>query len=148
MWAGHRRRIARKEDLMEARDELEDEGIPNLGAGQSDEQLETGDPLEGIMPPAERPVDAGSTTASGQRRGRTLDERLSEEARYGDRRRADEPGQLIDPVDGSAVDEEGQLIGSELGGQDENAPEERAMHVRDDAPGGVEGPDRYLSDEP
>jgi hypothetical protein len=132
---------------LDERDELEDLGIPNLGAGQSDEQLETGDPVEGMMPPSDRPVEAGSTTASGQRRGRTLDERLSEESRYGDRRPTDEPGQLIDPADGAAVDEEGQLIGSALGGQDENAPEERAMHVRDDAPGGVEGPDRYLTDE-
>jgi hypothetical protein len=144
---GSTRRACLEEARMDERDELEDQGIPNLGAGQSDEQLETGDPVEGLMPPADRPVDAGSTTASGQRRGRPLDERLSEEARYGERRSSDGPGQLVDPTGGAAPDEEDQLIGSVLGGQDVNAPEERAMHVRDEAPGAVDGPDRYVGSE-
>ncbi|HEY7666877.1 MAG TPA: hypothetical protein VIE12_02005 [Actinomycetota bacterium] len=125
---------------MGERDELEDEGIPDLGSGQSDEQLETGDPVEGMIPPSERPVDPGSTTAEGQRRGRSLDERLAEESRYGERRSSDEPGQVVGPS-GDLVDEEDELIGMDLGGQDENAPEDRAVHVRDDVPGGVDAPD-------
>jgi hypothetical protein len=129
---------------MDERDELEDEGIPDLGAGQSDEQLATGDPVEGMIPPSDRPVDPGTTTAEGQVRGRPLSDRLAEEQRTRTRRWDDEPGQVVDPDADGVEDDEDELLGSDLGGQDENAPEERAMHVRDAAPGGVDRPDGYV----
>jgi hypothetical protein len=59
---------------------LDDEGMPDL-AGPLPEKAMTGDPQEGLSPPADAPratVDFG-TTAEEQRQGESLDLRLARE---------------------------------------------------------------------
>jgi hypothetical protein len=149
--------VSRPEDAIEADDErdalepptgsLEAEGIPDL-EGPLPSKEETGDGQEGVVAPGDRPwvVDGDDMTAAGQREGSTLDERLALEEPDRVAARDDVTG--LDVVDEDRPDDEPDLVGS-LATADEGAPaEERAMHVRDDAPGGTDDDDDgYVADD-
>jgi len=110
--------------------------------GSDDDPVEDDD-LESLIEHADRPFASESfgTTADEQRAGETLDERLSEERPEG--RTWDEELEIEDLDE---PDDEPELIGRATVSRDPfGAPEEAAMSVRDDAPGGVDNPeDEYV----
>ena len=99
---------------MEAHRSLEAEGIPAL-EGPLPEKAATGDPQEGVAPPADHPASLDwGTTAEEQRLGEPLDRQLARE--------------LPDVFDDhDAVGRE--LFGQPDGTQDGLSAEEAAMHV-------------------
>ena len=104
-------------------------------------------PVDQQMPPGEHPrgADAWGTTATEQRAGKPLSDRLDEEQPDRPLERDDDGLRLVD--DGEP-DRRGELTSSGDPGDDEGeTAEERAVHVRPDAPGGTSGPDAYLEDE-
>jgi hypothetical protein len=119
---------------------LEAEGIPEIqGPAPGQELGDDGD--EGFVPPGDAPwaADRDDVTASAQREGSTLDERLALEEPDGPPREAAERG--LDVIDEDRPDHEAELVGS---GADafEGAPaEELAMHVTDEAPGATDDDD-------
>jgi hypothetical protein len=127
---------------------LEAEGIPDL-EGPLPSKEETGDGQDGVVAPGDRPwvVDGDEVTAAGQREGSTFDERLALEQPDVPLTGADDV-EGLDVVDEDRPDDEPELVGS-LATADEGASaEERAMHVRDDAPGGTDDDDDgYVADD-
>jgi hypothetical protein len=118
-------------------------GIPDL-SGAPDGQRATGDPVDEQMPPAEFPraSEAWGTTAAEQRAGEGLDGRLAaEEDERARGERDDEAGLLSDDGD---PDAEPDLIAHSGGPNPSPSAEEAAMHVRREAPGGVDRPDSYV----
>jgi hypothetical protein len=120
---------------MERDNELDREGIPDL-EGPLPEKAITGDPQEGVAPPADEPasLDYGITPAE-QRRPEPLDLRLSREQRdlTRTRPRLDRSvGPLVPPEDDEwatgGLDEEPQLVADEQPAEGVLAPEEAAMH--------------------
>jgi hypothetical protein len=128
------------DDLAPPTGSLDAEGIPEIeGPLPGQERADEGD--EGFIPPGDSPwvVDRDDLTASGQREGSTLDERLSLEEP--DRRSGDGVERGVDLIDADRTDDEPELVGS-IAATVEGAPaEEAAMHVRDDAPGATDDDD-------
>jgi hypothetical protein len=83
------------------------------------------------------------TTASEQREGDSLDERVAREVPDRGGRRPPEPTTIAEE---DAPDDEAELVGEgvEVEG---TAPEESAVHVRDRAPGVTDHPDDYVEPE-
>jgi hypothetical protein len=84
------------------------------------------------------------TTASGQVRGATLNERLAEEDGRGTptTRYVPQLGELDGP------DDEAEMLGTDLHGGDEvPSSEEAAMRVTDDPPGATDHPDDMARDD-
>jgi hypothetical protein len=93
---------------------LDEEGIPDL-EGPLPEKAATGDPQEGVAPPADHPASLDwGTTAEEQRLGEPLDRQIAREL----------PDVFDDP---ETVGRE--LFGQSDGGQDGLSAEEAAMHV-------------------
>lgn len=131
---------------------LDDEGIPDLEGPLAEKEL-TGDPQEGASPPTDRPasLDYG-VTPHEQAGGEPISVRVQREVPdvvAGDEQ--DEAVRLVDDdaeVDGEVEDDDGELVASaEEPGMTGLAAEEAAVHVRDDAPGGVWGPDSYVPED-
>ena len=95
--------------------------------------------LEDWMSERDREVsEEHDTTAAGQRRGATLDERLAEEVSRDPAtvRYAPQLGEVDEP------DDEPELLGTDLRGTDEmRSAEEAAMRVVDEPPGATDHPD-------
>jgi hypothetical protein len=108
-------------------DRNESEGPPPTEVDDDPE-----DELEELIEQMDRPMgsDLTGTTAEEQLRGASLEERT----RGTRSERREDAGVALSEDD--APDDEPQLIGEE-GDPEETSPEERAMHVRPDAPGGV-----------
>jgi hypothetical protein len=127
----------------EERTDLEVEGEPDHGSRTS------GDPEERPIPPAEEPqaTEGAGTTAAEQRDGGDLDRRLEEEepeASEGLRERA----RRLREGGSGLTDLEKDLVADEAEAVSGPAAEEDALRVEEDqAPGGTEGPDRYVEDE-
>ena len=125
----------------------EDEGIPDIGRPHP-LQRDTGD--EGLLIPGDEPVavDEPGTTATEQREGESLEERLDEEAPDAEPGVRRPPGRLREQGRG-LTDQEKDVIADEAEGDNEGATaEEAAMRIEDD-PGGVTGgPDSYVEDTP
>ena len=125
--------------------EFEEEGVPDH-EGPLPEKVDTGDPQEGVAPPADRPehADDYGVTLEEQREGATIETRLDEE--QPEREPTFDPddttsspypsdideqsGRVVAPDEGARTDTEkdtvGQNAGTDTGGF---AEEERAMHV-------------------
>jgi hypothetical protein len=105
---------------------------------QPDDEEELEDLIEGL----DRPMgtEALGTTAAEQRRGPSLEERTRE---GGERRQGDEGVTLAEEDE---PDDEPELVGEEAP-DEARAPEERAMHVREEAPGGTWDADDGYGDE-
>lgn len=121
---------------MNDRDHLEGDG-PSPNPSDDDVAEEMEEQIEDM----DRPLGVEDhTTASEQREGDTLDERLARET----------GSSATDlPVGASVwsepdVDEEPQLVGDKADAGDRPSAEESAMHVRDDAPGVTDHPDDYV----
>jgi hypothetical protein len=95
---------------------------------------------EGCVPPGDSPwaVDRDDLTATEQREGRTLDERLALEQPDAP---SPAPERGIDVVDHDRPDDEPEMVGSVAAPADGAPAEELAMHVTDDAPGATDGAD-------
>lgn len=119
---------------------LEAEGIPEIQGPASGQELgDDGD--EGFVPPGDAPwaADRDDVTASAQREGSTLDERLALEEPDGPPRAGVERG--LDVVDEDRPDDEAELVGSGADALEGAPAEELAMHVTDEAPGATDDDD-------
>jgi hypothetical protein len=104
------------------------------------------DPLEELEEEIEqmdRPLGVDErTTAAETVEGDTLDERLAREVPETGGRR---PAGSTTIAEDDAPDEEAELIG-EVAGLEGTAPEESAMHVRNEAPGATDHEDDYVEE--
>jgi hypothetical protein len=126
------------------RPDLDLEGQPDHGGRTS------GDPDERTIPPGEeaRGSEDHGTTAAEQREGADLDRRLDQEQEPEQRRRRERARRLREKGSG-LTDQEKDLVAEEGEVASGPAAEEDAVRVEEDqAPGGTEGPDRYVEDEP
>jgi hypothetical protein len=132
---------------------LDDEGMPDL-EGPLPQKEATGDPQEGLAPPAEVPasLDYG-TTAREEHEREPIERRLAREqpdvddapVGDGDRRAP----QLVEEDEGARTDADADLAATDvdrgLGGA---SAEEEAVKVTDEAPGATEDDDPgYLDRE-
>ena len=116
-----------------------------LGLGPTDDEDDGGEALESFLLERDHAAsESDHVTASEQRRGSTLDERLGREQRRPDPTPAETP--LLTEHDGP--DDEPAMVAD---GRRESADpdaglsaEESAVHVRDDAPGWTDHPDDYV----
>jgi hypothetical protein len=126
---------ARMDETRSSGRTLDDEGVPDL-EGPLPEKAATGDPQEGIAPPADHPasLDYG-TTAAEQRAGEPLDIRLSHELPdFGD---DDVPAQddvvqavrVEDEDIGRIDDEKDEVARAVAPGAEGLSAEEAALHV-------------------
>lgn len=133
-----------RNDLPRPAPEVTEDGIPAIDEIPEDVLL-TGDPLEGELPPLDRPqaVTDWGTTASEQLASEPMDVRLAREVPdmaaaegYADR-------QFLEPgADAGLGDDEADSIGeAELGLQDTLSAEEAAMRIVDEPPGMNYDPD-------
>ena len=128
------------EPVEPASTSLDAEGIPDH-EGPLDAKTATGDGQEGLIPPGEAPLGADrDVTATEQREGSTLDERLAIEEPDGDAgSAADRPSPEL--LDGDRPDDEPELVGALGGTNDGISAEESAMHVTEDPPGATDDDD-------
>ena len=133
-----------RHDLTRPAPEVTEDGIPAIDEIPEDVLL-TGDPLEGELPPLDRPqaVSDWGTTASEQLASEPLDVRLAREVpdvevadAYADR-------QFLEPgADAGLGDDEADSVGeAEMGLQDTLSAEEAAMQIVDEPPGMNYDPD-------
>jgi hypothetical protein len=121
--------------MSETRNELEDEGIPDL------QDTVTSDDNEGLIPPRDYPqaVNEFGTTAAEESRGESLAQRVArEEPDFGEQGAPsgdldDETGRVVEPISDGGIDEEaasiGDLVTDDAGGL---SAEEAAIHVVDE----------------
>jgi hypothetical protein len=139
-------------ELARPAPDLADDGIPATEEVR-DEVLRTGDPGVGEMPVPDRPwgAEEWGTTDLEQLEGEPLEGRLRRENPDWERP-APAGGRLYEAgADGDEnfVDVEADVVGElDLGHDDMLSPEEAAITVRDEAPGGTYDEDPgYLDEE-
>ena len=141
-----------RQNLPRPAPEVTEDGVPSIEEIPENVLL-TGDPVEGEMPPLDRPqaVKDWGTTASEQLGPEPLDVRMAREVPdvgmgagdYTDR-------QFLEPcADGGLGDDEADSVGEADGGlEDTLSAEEAAMQVVDEPPGMNYDPDPgYVDDE-
>jgi hypothetical protein len=141
-----------RDNLPRPAPEVSEDGIPSIEEIPED-VLRTGDPLEGELPPLDRPqaVKDWGTTASEQLGPEPLELRLAREVPdvsepetgYTDR-------QFIEPgADAGLADDEADAVGeADAGFGDTLSAEEAAMQVVDEPPGMNYDPDPgYVDDQ-
>jgi hypothetical protein len=119
---------------------------PSEGPSPTDVDADAGEAMEDMISGMDGYAGADQdTTEAEQREGDTIDERNRREQPQ--RVRPDTSVDLVeeDP-DGDGVDREKDLVGDTDTSDGPVAPEQAAMHVRDDAPGVVDHPDDYVQD--
>ncbi len=133
-----------RQNLPRPAPEVSEDGIPSVDELPED-LLRTGDPVEGEMPPLDRPqgVKTWGTTASEQLASEPLDVRLARE--QPDVLRCDPYAdhQFLEPgADGGLADDEPDAVGeADVGLEDSLSAEEGAMRVVDEPPGMSYDPD-------
>jgi hypothetical protein len=128
---------------------LDAEGVPDL-EGPLETKASTGDPQEGVPAPSNTPHSfMHGVTDNEQRRGESIATRVEHEqpdfglAEVGSA--DDEPVVLIDDADDGIADLEKDLVAVASSDEPSLSAEEAAVHVLDEAPGGVDYPrDSYL----
>jgi hypothetical protein len=144
-----------RENLPRPAPELIEDGVPATEE-LPPSQLLTGDPLEGELPPLDRPraAMAWGTTASEQLGPEPLDIRLArEEPEVGigdvDDTDAYPERQIIEPgAEGGIADDEGDVVGEiDAGFEDTLSAEEAAVRVVDEPLGMNYDPDPGYVDE-
>jgi hypothetical protein len=140
-------------DLARPAPDLADDGIPATEEVR-DEVLHTGDPGVGEMPAPDRPwgAEEWGTTEFEERAGEPLDLRLRREVPDREGRARRSGARLYEgngDDDGGFLDVEADLAGElDLSHDDMLSPEEAAMTVRENAPGGTyDDSPGYLDDE-
>ena len=133
-----------RQNLPRPAPEVTEDGIPAIEEIPEDVLL-TGDPLEGELPPLDRPqaVTDWGTTASEQLASEPLEVRLAREEPdvgmaelYADR-------QFLEPgAEGGLMDDEADVVGeADAGLEDTLSAEESAMRIVDEPPGMNYDPD-------
>ena len=133
-----------RQNLPRPAPEVTEDGIPAIDEIPEDVLL-TGDPLEGELPPLDRPqaVTDWGTTASEQLASEPLEVRLAREEPdvemaelYADR-------QFLEPgAEGGLMDDEADALGeADAGLEDTLSAEESAMRIVDEPPGMNYDPD-------
>jgi len=133
-----------REKLPRPAPELSGHGIPAIEDIPAD-VLSTGDPLDGELPPLDRPsaVTDWGTTVSEQLASEPLDVRLArEEPDFGSTEESTDR-QFIEPgAEGVLLDDESDLLGEFGAGLgDSLSAEEAAMRIVDEPPGMNYDPD-------
>ena len=132
-----------RQNLPRPAPEVSEDGVPSVEEIPEDVLL-TGDPLEGEMPPLDRPQAAmgWGTTASEQLGGEPLDVRVArEEPDVGmaevQLSETQANRQFIEPgADAGLTDDEADAVGeADAGPEDTLTAEEAAMRVVDEPPG-------------
>ena len=133
-----------RQDLPRPAPEVTEDGIPSTSEIPEDVLL-TGDPLEGDMPPLDRPqgVTTWGTTASEQMASEPMEVRLAREVPDVEAADAYLDRQILEPgADGGLGDEEPDALGEvDMGLEDTLSAEEAAMQVVDEPPGMNYDPD-------
>ena len=136
--------MSERQNLPRPAPEVTEDGIPAIDEIPEDVLL-TGDPLEGELPPLDRPqaVTDWGTTASEQLASEPLEVRLAREEPdvemaelYADR-------QFLEPgAEGGLMDDEADVLGeADAGLEDTLSAEEAAMRIVDEPPGMNYDPD-------
>ena len=122
--------------MSETRNELEDEGIPDL------QDTVTSDDSEALVPPRDyaQGADEFGTTAAEESRGESLAQRVAREEPDFDQRAAragdldDGTGRIVEPgAESGAFDDEAAAIGDLVDGDNAGlTAEEAAVHVVDE----------------
>ena len=128
---------------------LDSAGVPDLSGPLPDKE-QTGDPQEGGVPPTEsratfeRDLDEAEREVGG--RGESIERRMKRETSdSGGPRDSDAPVVVIvDDASDDGIDFEKDLAADYAVEEPSLSAEEAAVHIVDDAPGGVDGPDSYL----
>lgn len=122
----------------------EDQITESEGPSPTEEDDDPGQSLEDFISGMERPLGADdSVTLDEQAEGDTIDRFNRREQRTVPR--PDTSVDLIDDGDADGRDEVGEMTGH-AGAPDRGpeAPEQAAVHIVPDAPGGVDHPDDYV----
>ena len=136
--------MSERHNLPRPAPEVSEDGIPAIEEIPEDVLL-TGDPLEGELPPLDRPqaVTTWGTTASEQLASEPLDVRLAREEPDFETADAYADRQFLEP--GAEVglgDDEADVLGeADAGLEDTLSAEESAMRIVDEPPGMNYDPD-------
>jgi hypothetical protein len=124
----------------------EEQITPSEGPSPTEEDHDPGQALEDYISGMDRPLGADdAVTADEQHSGDTID-------RFNRREqptvpRPDTSVDLVDDGDGDGVDDVAEMVGDAGDpGLGPEAPEQAAVHIVDQAPGGVDHPDDYVDD--
>jgi hypothetical protein len=124
----------------------EEQITPSEGPSPTEEDDDPGQALEDYISGMDRPLGADdAVTADEQHSGDTID-------RFNRREqptvpRPDTSVDLVDDGDGDGVDDVAEMVGDAGDpGLGPEAPEQAAVHIVDQAPGGVDHPDDYVDD--
>lgn len=133
-----------RQNLPRPAPEVTEDGIPAIAEIPEDVLL-TGDPLEGEMPPLDRPqaVDDWGTTASEQLASEPMEVRLAREVPDVEAGDAYLDRQFLEPgANGGLGDDEADFLGEvDMGLEDTLSAQEAAMQVVDEPPGMNYDPD-------
>ena len=133
-----------RQNLPRPAPEVTEDGIPSTSEIPED-VLVTGDPVEGDMPPLDRPqaVKDWGTTTSEQLGSEPMEVRLAREVPDVEAGDAYLDRQILEPgADGGLGDEEPDSLGEvDMGLEDSLSAEEAAMQVVDEPPGMNYDPD-------
>jgi hypothetical protein len=133
-----------RQDLPRPAPEVTEDGIPSTSEIPEDVLL-TGDPVEGDMPPLDRPqaVKDWGTTASEQLASEPMEVRVVREVPDVEAADAYLDRQVLEPgADGGLGDDEADSVGEvDIGLEDTLSAEEAAMQVVDEPPGMNYDPD-------
>jgi hypothetical protein len=133
-----------RQNLPRPAPEVTEDGIPSIEELPED-VLRTGDPLEGELPPLDRPqaVTDWGTTAAEQLASEPMEVRLAREVPDTETDDAYLDRQILEPgADGGLGDDEPDSIGEfDAGLEDTLSAEEAAIQVVDEPPGMNYDPD-------
>jgi len=133
-----------RQNLPRPAPEVTEDGIPSIEEIPEDVLL-TGDPLEGELPPLDRPqaVTGWGTTASEQLASEPMEVRLAREVPDTEAGDAYLDRQILEPgADGGLGDDEPDSVGEAgMGLEDTLSAEEAAMQIVDEPPGMNYDPD-------
>ena len=133
-----------RQNLSRPAPELTEDGVPAIDEIPED-VLRTGDPLEGELPPLDRPqaVTDWGTTAAEQLASEPLEVRLAREVPETETDDAYLDRQILEPgADGGLGDDEPDSVGEvDMGLEDSLSAEEAAMQIVDEPPGMNYDPD-------
>ena len=133
-----------RQNLPRPAPEVTEDGVPSIEEIPEDVLL-TGDPLEGELPPLDRPqaVKDWGTTASEQLASEPLEVRLAREEPDVEMAEVYADRQFLEPgADGGLMDDEADVLGEAGAGlEDTLSAEESAMRIVDEPPGMNYDPD-------
>lgn len=104
-------------------------------------------PEDQLIPDEPQAVDEPGTTAEEQREGESLDERLEEEEPDHAAEEREQAGLLVEEGRGLTDAEKDEVAEAADAAEEELPPEEDAVRVEDEAPGGTDEPDSYVQEE-